>query len=127
MMVAEAYATRRPELVRAFTRPDEFHQMFAFDLMLTPWHKESVERALNDIVDLLHDTGVAPAWTLNNHDTQRIVTRLGRPEAEDPDSWTGQQPQPDRHRRRPRTRHTPVACTDRVGVRPAGEPLPLPG
>ena len=49
MMVAEAYATRRPELTRAFTRQDEFHQMFAFDLMLTPWHKESVERALGDI------------------------------------------------------------------------------
>jgi alpha-glucosidase len=63
--------------------------MFAFDLMLTPWHKESVEWALNDIVDVLHDTGVAPAWTLNNHDTQRIVTRLGRPDAEDPNSWTG--------------------------------------
>ena len=89
MMVAEAYATRRPELVRAFTRQDEFHQMFAFDLMLTPWHKESVERALGDIIGIVDETGVAPAWTLNNHDTQRIVTRLGRPEAEDPDSWTG--------------------------------------
>ena len=89
MMVAEAYATRRPELTRAFTRQDEFHQMFAFDLMLTPWHKESVERALGDIIGILDETGVAPAWTLNNHDTQRIVTRLGRPEAEDPESWTG--------------------------------------
>ena len=89
MMVAEAYATRRPELTRAFTRQDEFHQMFAFDLMLTPWHKESVERALGDIIGIVHETGVAPAWTLNNHDTQRIVTRLGRPEAEDPASWTG--------------------------------------
>ena len=89
MMVAEAYATRRPELTRAFTRQDEFHQMFAFDLMLTPWHKDSVERALGDIIGIADETGVAPAWTLNNHDTQRIVTRLGRPEAEDPDSWTG--------------------------------------
>ena len=89
MMVAEAYATRRPELTRAFTRQDEFHQMFAFDLMLTPWHKESVERALGDIIGIVDETGVAPAWTLNNHDTQRIVTRLGRPEADDPASWTG--------------------------------------
>ena len=89
MMVAEAYATRRPELLRAFTRSDEFHQMFAFDLMLSPWHKESVERALEDVIGLTHETHFAAAWTLNNHDTQRIVTRLGRPEAEDPDSWTG--------------------------------------
>ena len=59
MMVAEAYATRRPELTRAFTRPDEFHQMFAFDLMLSPWHKESVERAL----DRHHrPSSTKPAW-----------------------------------------------------------------
>ena len=89
MMVAEAYATRRPEVLRAFTRPDEFHQMFAFDLMLSPWHKESVERALQDVIGLTEETDFAPVWTLNNHDTQRIVTRLGRPEASDPDSWTG--------------------------------------
>jgi alpha-glucosidase len=88
-MVGEAYTTRRPDITRSFTRPDEFHQMFAFDLMLSPWHKESVERALDDILSILDDTGVAPAWTLNNHDTQRIVTRLGRRDAADPDSWTG--------------------------------------
>ncbi len=89
MMVGEAYAVRRPELTRAFTRPDEFHQMFAFDLMLSPWHKESIELALDDILGIVDDTGVAPAWTLNNHDTQRIVSRLGRSDVVDPDSWTG--------------------------------------
>jgi alpha-glucosidase len=89
MMVAEAYAARRPELVQAFTRPDEFHQMFAFDLMQSPWHKESIERALHDVIGLTEESDFAPAWTLNNHDAQRVVTRLGRPEAVDPQSWTG--------------------------------------
>ena len=39
MIVAEAYAVRRPELVKAFTEPDQFHKVFSFDLMLTPWEK----------------------------------------------------------------------------------------
>jgi alpha-glucosidase len=89
MMVAEAYAVRRPELMRELTRPDEFHQMFAFDVMLSPWHKESFELSLTEPLDVLRDTGVAPAWTLNNHDVQRIVTRLGRVDADDPATWTG--------------------------------------
>jgi alpha-glucosidase len=88
MMVAETYAVRRPELILSLTRPDEFHQAFNFDLMLTPWHKGSVERALREPLEILAATGTAPAWTLNNHDTQRIVTRLGRAGADDPASWS---------------------------------------
>ena len=38
MLVAEAYAPRRPDLLAEYTRPDEFHQCFAFDLLLSPWH-----------------------------------------------------------------------------------------
>lgn len=88
MMVAEAYAVRRPEIVRAFTKSDQFHQMFSFDLMMTPWEKRSIERAMQDPLEILLDTGVAPAWTLNNHDIQRAVTRLGRADAHLPESWT---------------------------------------
>ncbi len=88
MMVAEAYAVRRPELIKKFTEPDQFHQMFSFDLMLTPWHKGSIEQAMQDPLEILASTGVPPAWTLNNHDIQRIVTRLGRVDAHKPESWT---------------------------------------
>ncbi len=87
-MVAEAYTVRRPELVREFTRPDEFDQMFSFDLMMSPWEKGSIELALHDPLDILASTGVPPAWTLNNHDIQRVVTRLGRADAHLPESWT---------------------------------------
>ena len=127
MMVAEAYATRRPELTRAFTRQDEFHQMFAFDLMLTPWHKESVERALGDIIGIVDETGVAPAWTLNNHDTQRIVTRARPAGGRRSRQLDGQQPEHHRQRRRPRPGRTARPCAHRAGVRGAREPLPLPG
>ena len=88
MMVAEAYAVRRPEVVEEFIRPDEFHQAFTFDLMLSPWDKGSIEWALRDPFELFERTGAPPAWTLNNHDIQRVVTRLGRAGVEDPGSWT---------------------------------------
>jgi len=88
MMVAEAYAVRRPELIKEFTQPDQFDQMFTFDLMLSPWEKASIELALRDPLEIMESTGVPPAWTLNNHDIQRIVTRLGKADAHLPDTWT---------------------------------------
>lgn len=88
MMVAEAYVPRRPEIVRQYVRPDEFHQAFAFDPLLSPWERTSIERALVDSFDMLQH-GAPPAWTLNNHDVQRVVTRLGRADAHLAASWTG--------------------------------------
>ena len=38
MLVAEAYTPKRPDILAEYTRPDEFHQCFAFDLLLSPWH-----------------------------------------------------------------------------------------
>ncbi len=88
MLVAEAYMVRRPDLMVAFTGDDQFHQVFAFDLMLSPWNRASIERSISDPISAYADSGAPPAWTLNNHDTQRIVTRLGRAEATDAESWT---------------------------------------
>ncbi|MGI9646805.1 MAG: alpha-amylase family glycosyl hydrolase [Ilumatobacteraceae bacterium] len=88
MMVAEAYLVGRPEVIAEFTRPDEFHQAFSFDLMLAAWSKESIENALADVF-WLADRGVPPCWALNNHDIQRIVTRLGRADAHVADSLGG--------------------------------------
>ncbi|NQY57781.1 MAG: alpha-glucosidase [Ilumatobacteraceae bacterium] len=88
MMVAEAYLVRQPELMAEFTEPDQFHQAFAFDVMLSPWDQQSVRRSVDDPLLAYSLSGSPPAWTLNNHDTQRIVTRLGRPEATDPNTWT---------------------------------------
>ena len=88
MMVAEAYAVRQPDIIRDFTRPDEFHQAFTFDLMMSPWDTASIEWALREPLELFAETGAPPAWVLNNHDIQRVVTRLGRRSAADPGSWT---------------------------------------
>ncbi len=81
LLVAEAYTPERPDLLLAYANPQEFHQSFAFDLMLCPWRPEVLRRVIESNVRALKDVGLLPAWTLNNHDTQRTTTRYGRADA----------------------------------------------
>jgi alpha-glucosidase len=87
--VSEAYTPRRPDLLLQYVRPDEFHQSFSFDLMLSPWHSRMIRQAVADVYEVFTDASAALTWTLNNHDTQRVVTRYGRADAARPESWTG--------------------------------------
>ena len=89
LLVGEAYTPRRPDLLAEYTRPDEFHQCFAFDLLMSPWHGPSMRDALNGALEHVRPQGGWPTVALNNHDAQRIVTRLGRSDATDPTAWTG--------------------------------------
>lgn len=85
--ISESYG--RPEAILDYLRGDEFHQTFGFDLMLITWLAKPMRKAIAGSIDMLDAVGGVPAWTLNNHDTQRIVTRLGRLNANDPKAWTG--------------------------------------
>jgi alpha-glucosidase len=85
--ISESYGT--PEQTTSYLQGDEFHQNFAFELMLITWQAKPMRDAIAGSLDMLESVGGAPAWTLNNHDTQRIVTRLGRLNANDPAAWTG--------------------------------------
>ena len=89
MLVAEAYTPRRPDILAEYTHPDEFHQCFAFDLLLSPWHAPSMRQALAEAFAIGAAQGTWPTLTLNNHDTQRTVTRYGREAATRADAWTG--------------------------------------
>lgn len=89
LLVGEAYTPRRPDLLAEYTRPDEFHQCFAFDLLMSPWHGASMRDALTSALTHVRPQGGWPTMALNNHDAQRIVTRLGRSDAADPQGWTG--------------------------------------
>jgi alpha-glucosidase len=89
MTVSEAYTDHRPELLAEYVGGQQFHQSFAFDLMLSAWHAPSYRDVIDRIIVSLDAVGATPTWTLNNHDTQRSVTRLGRSNATDPDSMTG--------------------------------------
>jgi alpha-glucosidase len=89
MMIAEAYGPRHPELIAEYTRPDEFHQCFSFDLMLSPWHAESMRRAVREAFEHVLPQGNWPTFALNNHDAERVVTRLGTRGITSEDAWTG--------------------------------------
>jgi alpha-glucosidase len=88
-IVAEAYTPKRPDLARQYANRHGFHQVFAFDLLLSPWRADSLRRAIQDTLDAVTPTGVPAAWTLNNHDAQRVVTRYGRADATETSSYTG--------------------------------------
>lgn len=87
--VSEAYTPNRPDLLLSYVQPDQFHQSFCFDLMLSPWHAGLVREAVSSVYDVLSAAGASLTWTLNNHDTQRAVTRYGRADAHLAESWTG--------------------------------------
>jgi len=85
--ISESYGS--PEKVLEYMQGDEFHQTFAFDLMLITWAAKPMRTVITESLDMLASVHATPAWVLNNHDTQRIVTRLGRLNANDPAAFTG--------------------------------------
>ena len=80
--VAEAWAPGALE-VAAYIRGDELHTAFGFDLLVQPWSaaafRASVERSLAAVAGIADRDGPAGAiaWTLNNHDVHRSVSRYG--------------------------------------------------
>jgi alpha-glucosidase len=86
--ISEAYISGRPELMAEYVGGTQFHQMFAFDLMLAPWTAGEYRSITGGVIDELTALGATPTWTMNNHDVQRAVTRLGRANAADPEAAT---------------------------------------
>jgi alpha-glucosidase len=78
LLVAEAFSPNNPSLMLEYANPTEFHQSFAFDLMLAPWRSDAMRNVITETLGALAPSGLLPAWTLNNHDTQRTATRYGR-------------------------------------------------
>jgi alpha-glucosidase len=63
--------------VAAYTRPDELHQAFFFDLMLQPWHAPSFRTSVATGLSALPRPGGTLAWALYSHDAHRSVSRYG--------------------------------------------------
>ncbi len=81
LLVAEAFSPNDPKLMVAYANPQEFHQAFAFDLMLAAWDTDRIREVIHSTLAASLPHGLLPAWTLNNHDTQRTPTRYGRSDA----------------------------------------------
>ncbi|MEI6361106.1 MAG: glycoside hydrolase family 13 protein [Actinomycetes bacterium] len=75
MAVAEAWVP--PERAARYVAPDTLHQIFNFDFMAAPWDIARVRTVVENTMQGLAIVGAPPTWALSNHDTPRVVTRLG--------------------------------------------------
>jgi alpha-glucosidase len=53
------------------------HQIFTFDFMAAPWDAGRLKAVIEATVAGLQQSGAPATWALSNHDSPRVVTRLG--------------------------------------------------
>jgi len=75
MAVAEAWVP--PERAARYVAPDTLHQIFNFDFMAATWDAERLRRVIEATIAGLAITQAPATWALSNHDSPRVVTRLG--------------------------------------------------
>lgn len=80
MAVAEAWV-HPPERSTLYVRPDELHQVFNFDLLVAPFDDTELFACVDRTVKLIGGVGASPTWALSNHDTPRVVSRVGAEQA----------------------------------------------
>ena len=76
MSVAEAWVHPSSRAAR-YVRSDELHQIFNFDFLIAPWESEFLVTAIKKTLEEVATVGAPPTWVLCNHDSPRLVTRLG--------------------------------------------------
>jgi alpha-glucosidase len=76
MAIAEAWV-HPPERATRYVRSDELDQVFNFDLLVTPFDDVELFRCIERTLKLMSATRAAPTWALSNHDTPRLVSRVG--------------------------------------------------
>jgi alpha-glucosidase len=95
ILVAEAWVEPAHRLVR-YVRPDEMHQAFNFEYLLTPWLADRLREVVTRSLTSADAVGAPSTWVLSNHDVIRHATRLGYPPAEALPHGIGvDDPQPD--------------------------------
>jgi alpha-glucosidase len=75
MAVAEAWVP--PERAARYVAPDTLHQIFNFDFMAAPWDADRLRSVIRKTIEGLAITHAPATWALSNHDSPRVVSRLG--------------------------------------------------
>jgi alpha-glucosidase len=78
ILVAEAWVQPAERLAR-YVRPDEMHQAFNFEYLVTPWLADSLRKVIDITLAANTAVGATTTWVLSNHDVVRHATRLGYP------------------------------------------------
>lgn len=76
MSVAEAWVHPSSRAVR-YVRPDELHQIFNFDFLIAQWDGTFLHTAIDKTLHEVAEVSAPATWVLCNHDSPRLVTRLG--------------------------------------------------
>lgn len=74
--VAEAWVHPSSRAAR-YVRSDELHQIFNFDFLIAPWEADFLIAAIKRTLSEVGAVDAPPTWVLSNHDSPRLVTRLG--------------------------------------------------
>jgi alpha-glucosidase len=80
MAVAEAWV-HPPERATRYVRKDELQQVFNFDLLVAPFEDQPLYECIDRTLKLIGGVGASPTWALSNHDTPRLVSRIGQEQA----------------------------------------------
>ncbi len=75
MAVVEAWVP--PERASRYVAPDTLHQIFGFDFLVVEWNASKMRDVVQRAIDAVSVVGAPPTWALSNHDSPRVVTRLG--------------------------------------------------
>lgn len=76
MFVAEAWVYPATKAAQ-YVREDELHQIFNFDFLVADWNDKKLKNAITETLQTLKEVKAPPTWVLCNHDTPRVVARLG--------------------------------------------------
>lgn len=76
MSVAEAWVHPSSRATR-YVREDELHQIFNFDFLIAEWDASFLKSAIDRTLHEVSAVGAPATWVLCNHDSPRLVTRLG--------------------------------------------------
>lgn len=75
MAVAEAWVTS--DRIGRYVSSETLHQIFGFDFLTAPWDAEFLATRIQRTREAHAEVDALPTWALSNHDTARVVTRLG--------------------------------------------------
>ncbi len=60
-----------------YVSPTSLHQIFGFDFLVVAWNAEIMQDTITRAISSVEVVGALPTWALSNHDSPRVVTRLG--------------------------------------------------
>ena len=80
ILCAEAWVLPAEALAR-YVRPDELHQSFNFEYLMTPWLAADQRATITRSLAQAAAVGAPQTWVLSNHDVVRHASRLGLPQA----------------------------------------------